>query len=662
VVSKFNPNRESSPPTLGEALTRNPGTGLFAESLMSRAALSFASSSSAPSHKPLPLGAVTVRTGDPALHRRVLPILASGKAFVLLTADPPVAPDALRAPPADSSGKTCQVMVLRCTPALDTDALLAACCGALAVPAGADRAARLRAIVARLLRQSRDGLTAVLLLEDAGSLGDEVLENIHRLFRLDERCLLPVVLVAKPDFLGRLQGDGLAFLREAIAAHLRLEPAAAPASPPAATAAKPSTAGHAAPATPSERESAQPATPTARDTVAHAAAAADSFAALAGQASQLLKDLEGRTPAAAPVPASRLAEEGGDLATLLRRLSSAPAATPASAADGPGGTAAPTAATPSARPAAPKVKMPVAAAPKPDAPGRDAAEPAAAPRRRLGIGALVAASLYVIASIVVGGGAVLLWQTGRLVPSAERIDQVAAFFAAQSGRIGALIASTTNREIVPGPSAAAPATDNAAEPGGAETPTDMAEPIPPAPEPLPMAGATEAVAETEATAAEIAEPQPPEEAPTAAAPESAPIEAAAAPAAPPSAPAEPAVQVAAIPAPPPIAPARATPPASVVTPAQVEQFRKRGDQVLATGDVAAARLFYQWAAEAGDARGALAFAKTHDPLFLAELRARGVMPDRAKAVQWYRAASERGSSEAGKRLEALLEMFPQAGQ
>jgi hypothetical protein len=85
-------------------------------------------------------------------------------------------------------------------------------------------------------------------------------------------------------------------------------------------------------------------------------------------------------------------------------------------------------------------------------------------------------------------------------------------------------------------------------------------------------------------------------------------------------------------------------------PAEIAQMVKRGAELMATGDVAAARLMYQRAAEAGDPAAAFSLAETYDPLVLAK---GGVPPDLAQARAWYEKARELGSAMAPERLERL---------
>jgi hypothetical protein len=84
--------------------------------------------------------------------------------------------------------------------------------------------------------------------------------------------------------------------------------------------------------------------------------------------------------------------------------------------------------------------------------------------------------------------------------------------------------------------------------------------------------------------------------------------------------------------------------------AEIAQMVKRGAELLANGDIAAARLMYQRAAEAGEAVAAFALAETYDPLVLAK---GGVPPDVALARAWYEKARELGSATAPERLDRL---------
>ena len=86
-------------------------------------------------------------------------------------------------------------------------------------------------------------------------------------------------------------------------------------------------------------------------------------------------------------------------------------------------------------------------------------------------------------------------------------------------------------------------------------------------------------------------------------------------------------------------------------PDAIASLLKRADALIASGDVAAARLVLRRAADAGDARAAMTLAETYDPAFLEKLGVHGFVPDLAMARSWYEKARTFGSAEAPQRLE-----------
>jgi hypothetical protein len=86
---------------------------------------------------------------------------------------------------------------------------------------------------------------------------------------------------------------------------------------------------------------------------------------------------------------------------------------------------------------------------------------------------------------------------------------------------------------------------------------------------------------------------------------------------------------------------------------EVAALVKRGQELAAAGDVAAARLTLRRAAEAHNAHAALALGATYDPMVLQTLGIFGVSPDVEMARAWYEKAKEYGSPEAPRRLELL---------
>jgi hypothetical protein len=94
----------------------------------------------------------------------------------------------------------------------------------------------------------------------------------------------------------------------------------------------------------------------------------------------------------------------------------------------------------------------------------------------------------------------------------------------------------------------------------------------------------------------------------------------------------------------------------ILSPDELDKLITRGEKFLEAGDVSAARLVLERAAEAHDARAALALGSTYDPNVLSRMGVVGVQPDSERARQWYERAAEFGSGEANQRLTALAEL------
>lgn len=88
-------------------------------------------------------------------------------------------------------------------------------------------------------------------------------------------------------------------------------------------------------------------------------------------------------------------------------------------------------------------------------------------------------------------------------------------------------------------------------------------------------------------------------------------------------------------------------------PDAIASILKRADALIASGDVAAARLVLRRAADAGDSHAAMTLAETYDPAFLDRLGVHGFVPDPAMARSWYEKARAFGAAEAPQRLETL---------
>jgi hypothetical protein len=113
--------------------------------------------------------------------------------------------------------------------------------------------------------------------------------------------------------------------------------------------------------------------------------------------------------------------------------------------------------------------------------------------------------------------------------------------------------------------------------------------------------------------------------------------------------------------PPPPAAERPPPPPSpggpkAATPQDKERAQRlmaKGDEQLASGDVASARLLYERAADAGHAPAAMALAATFDESELERLKVRGITADPKAARRWYERARELGAADAEDRLRRL---------
>jgi hypothetical protein len=88
---------------------------------------------------------------------------------------------------------------------------------------------------------------------------------------------------------------------------------------------------------------------------------------------------------------------------------------------------------------------------------------------------------------------------------------------------------------------------------------------------------------------------------------------------------------------------------------EIGRLIKRGQQLLAAGDIAPARLMLQRAAQGGSAEAALALGGTYDPDVLREIGVLGFAPNPAMAREWYQKALELGASEASRRLDRLAQ-------
>jgi hypothetical protein len=181
--------------------------------------------------------------------------------------------------------------------------------------------------------------------------------------------------------------------------------------------------------------------------------------------------------------------------------------------------------------------------------------------------------------------------------------------------------------------AAAPATAFAASNAAPAAAVPAPQPPQPAPQPMLQQPAPQAPPQRQAT-------QPPAQQPPAQQPQTVA--------------ALPAASTPPVTAPPaPRADAAREPSPKELSPNEIAGMVRRAQELMANGDVKAARALLLRAAEAHDARAALSLAKTFDPIALRQFSTADPGPDLAQARNWYQRAREWGAPEAQRQLDAL---------
>lgn len=79
---------------------------------------------------------------------------------------------------------------------------------------------------------------------------------------------------------------------------------------------------------------------------------------------------------------------------------------------------------------------------------------------------------------------------------------------------------------------------------------------------------------------------------------------------------------------------------------------RRGNEMLAIGDISGARLLFRRAADAGNPAAMITLGQTYDPEVLSRLRSQ-IRPDPATAAEWYQRAAASGSPEAAALLQRV---------
>ena len=90
-----------------------------------------------------------------------------------------------------------------------------------------------------------------------------------------------------------------------------------------------------------------------------------------------------------------------------------------------------------------------------------------------------------------------------------------------------------------------------------------------------------------------------------------------------------------------------------IDPDELAALLKRAKGLLAIGDITAARLLLERAADAQEPEAALMLAGTYDPQVLGSQDMRSVTPDPAAARLWYQKAAQLGSADAQRRLSQM---------
>jgi len=101
-----------------------------------------------------------------------------------------------------------------------------------------------------------------------------------------------------------------------------------------------------------------------------------------------------------------------------------------------------------------------------------------------------------------------------------------------------------------------------------------------------------------------------------------------------------------------IAHAVATIPVKTFAPTDsVARYLEHGAAMIAAGDIAAARLYFERAVGAGSGQAAVEMGKTYDPVFLARIHAVGIQPNPTTADMWYHRAITLGDPKAARLPE-----------
>lgn len=141
--------------------------------------------------------------------------LAKARGFVLVSGDPPADGEMLSRYLTDEKETGYRVALVRCRTGMVFDDLVRAYSRQLGLRAD-DDSARLWALLSHLMLETRNGVTRILIVENADALDIRTFDELHRFARLDDPHLMSVVLLSSPGFAQRLDAAPLNFLKPAI--------------------------------------------------------------------------------------------------------------------------------------------------------------------------------------------------------------------------------------------------------------------------------------------------------------------------------------------------------------------------------------------------------------------------------------------------------------
>jgi len=145
--------------------------------------------------------------------------LSDGHALVLTSGDPAVDGELLQQFLDELGEGRCRATLLRCRNGMDFGALVRTYNRRLGLrqEAGSDG---IWALLSHLMTELRKGVRRILLIENAETLDPTCFDELLRFTRLDEPHVMPVVLLAAPEFAALLAAPPLGFLQAAITARV----------------------------------------------------------------------------------------------------------------------------------------------------------------------------------------------------------------------------------------------------------------------------------------------------------------------------------------------------------------------------------------------------------------------------------------------------------